>query len=93
MIVAPCGACTFAPTAWIFPLEMTTVPLGICAPTTGTTVPPRMTYVGVCRLRVQCGREGDGSHSERQRGIAIVPTEKPGPLPGWLRFLAVTRSE
>src|SRR5262245_44650728 len=48
MIVAPCGACTVAPTAWIFPCEMTTVPLGIFAPTTGTTVPPRMTYVPVC---------------------------------------------
>ena len=32
---APAGTATFAPTAWILPAEMTTVPLAISGPLTG----------------------------------------------------------
>ncbi len=40
--VAPAGTARFAPTAVIFPSAMSTVPLSMAAPLTGTTRPPRM---------------------------------------------------
>src|SRR6516165_9136705 len=39
------GTCTFAPTAVILPALITTVPFGMSAPLTVTTVPPRIANV------------------------------------------------
>src|SRR4051812_50327 len=47
-ICAPAGTLTFAPTATILPPRMTTVPLGIAGPLTGSTVPPRMAMARSC---------------------------------------------